>query len=156
MSAVYLVCFDCEQNQAFSWNVISSNLFQEYSYFNVLCWVNGRSDKVCLSWLNICVFALSQLIILKVWDKNLHTSCYFLHSTSRRSCFYLSMLLFFSISVASIKVWHEFFIHMAWWWLASDEKQFPLHKYPSSLMLSDSKCDIQGIHVTLWVTDNVI
>lgn len=50
----------------------------------------------------------------------------------------------------------EFFIQIAWWWLASDEKQFPLHKRPSLLMLSDGKCDIQGVHASLWATDSVI
>lgn len=93
---------------------------------------------------------------IKVWDKTEYSPCCFLHCVSRRSCFYLSVLLCFSVSVARSKVWREFFIRIVWWWLASDEKQFPLCKYPSSLMLSDSKCDIQGIQVTLWVTDNVI
>lgn len=50
----------------------------------------------------------------------------------------------------------EFFIQIARPWLASDEKQFPLHKRPSLLVLSDSKCDIQGVHASLWATDSVI
>lgn len=69
---------------------------------------------------------------------------------------YLCYSTCLSISVAVIQVWNEFFIRIIWWWLPSDEKQFPLRKCPSLLMLSKSKYDIQGIHVSLWATDNVI